>query len=258
LRRLHALTLFLAGAAVAAAQEKPPAPASQQPPPSPPPAASKAPEAPIPPVSETVDVTITNVDVFVTDSKGNRVSGLKADDFEIKQDGIPQKITNFYAVSGGKVIFEDGSTVPFDVKEPAAPQVPPVVQAHYVFYVDNQNIQPQTRNRMFKRLKEFIVEAVGPNAEGMIVTYNKSLKVRKNFTSHPNELVSTLDEIELDTGGGTTAAADRKDTLEPRARRRPRTTPWRTRRRSATTSSSRSTRSSTRSRAWPASRGART
>ena len=214
MRRLHALTLLLAGAAVAAAQEKPPAPPSQQPPPSPPPAAARAPEAPIPPVSESVDVTVTNVDVFVTDSKGNRVSGLKADDFEIKQDGIPQKITNFYAVSGGKVIFEDGSTVPFDAKEPATPQVPPVVQAHYVFYVDNQNIQPQTRNRMFKRLKEFIVEAVGPNAEGMIVTYNKSLKVRKNFTSHPNELVSTLDEIELDTGGGTNAVADRKDTLQ--------------------------------------------
>jgi VWFA-related protein len=214
LRRLHALTLLLAGAAVAAAQEKPPAPPSQQPPPSPPPAAARAPEAPIPPVSESVDVTVTNVDVFVTDSKGNRVPGLKADDFEIKQDGIPQKITNFYAVSGGKVIFEDGSTVPFDVKEPATPQVPPVVQAHYVFYIDNQNIQPQTRNRMFKRLKEFIVEAVGPNAEGMIVTYNKSLKVRKNFTSHPNELISTLDDVELDTGGGTNAVADRKDTLQ--------------------------------------------
>ncbi|MGE5414663.1 MAG: VWA domain-containing protein [Syntrophomonadaceae bacterium] len=210
MKRLYALIVLLASAAAAVAQEKPPVPASQQAPPSPP----KAQEAPIPPVSESVDVTITNVDVFVTDSKGNRVPGLKEDDFEINQDGIPQKITNFYAVSGGKVIFEDGSSVPFDVKEPAAPQVPPVVQAHYVFYIDNQNIQPQTRNRMFKRLKEFIVEAVGPNAEGEIVTYNRSLKVRKGFTSHANELLATIEEIELDTGGGTNAAQDRKDTME--------------------------------------------
>ncbi len=213
MRRFPAIVALLAGAAAAAAvgQDKPPAPAAAQQPPAP---SQRPPEAPIPPVSESVDVTITNVDVFVTDSKGNRVPGLKADDFEIKQDGIPQKITNFYAVSGGKVIFEDGSTVPFDVKEPAAPTVPPVVQAHYVFYIDNQNIQPQTRNRMFKRLREFIVEAVGPNAEGMIVTYARSLKVRKNFTSHPNELLATLDEVELDTGGGTNAAQDRKDTLQ--------------------------------------------
>jgi VWFA-related protein len=201
---------LLLGAATALGQDKPPAASTlPQPPP-----AQKPPEAPIPPVTENVDVTVTNVDVFVTDSKGQRVTGLKADDFEVKQDGIPQKITNFYAVSGGKVLFEDGTSVPFDVKEPAAPQVPQVVQAHYVFYIDNQNIQPQSRNRMFKRLKEFIQQSVGPNAEGMIVTYARSLKVRKNFTSHPNELVATLEDIELDTGGGTNTVSDQRDALQ--------------------------------------------
>jgi len=210
LRRFPALVALLVGAATAVGQDKPPV-SPVQPPPAP---AQRPPEAPIPPVTESVDVTVTNVDVFVTDSKGQRVTGLKADDFEIRQDGIPQKITNFYAVSGGKVLFEDGTSVPFDVKEPAAPQVPQIVQAHYVFYIDNQNIQPQTRNRMFKRLKEFIQQSVGPNAEGMIVTYARSLKVRKNFTSHPNELVATLEDIELDTGGGTNTVADQRDALQ--------------------------------------------
>lgn len=209
MKRLSSLVALFALAAVVAAQEKPPAPA-----PAPPAPASSKNQEPIPPVSETVEVNITNVDVFVTDSKGKRVTGLTADDFEVRQDGIPQKITNFYAVSGGKVLFEDGSSVAFDVKEAAAPEVPAVVQAHYIFYIDNQNIQPQNRNRMFKRLKEFITESVGPNAEGMIVTYNRSLKVRKAFTSHPNELIGTLEEIELDTGGGTNNVADRKDAIE--------------------------------------------
>jgi len=210
LRRFPALVALLVVAATAVGQDKPPV-SPVQPPPAP---AQRPPEAPIPPVTESVDVTVTNVDVFVTDSKGQRVTGLKADDFEIRQDGIPQKITNFYAVSGGKVLFEDGTSVPFDVKEPAAPQVPQIVQAHYVFYIDNQNIQPQTRNRMFKRLKEFIQQSVGPNAEGMIVTYARSLKVRKNFTSHPNELVATLEDIELDTGGGTNTVSDQRDALQ--------------------------------------------
>ena len=209
MRRFPALVALFVGAAVALGQDKPPASGLPQQPP-----AQKPPEAPIPPVTENVDVTVTNVDVFVTDSKGQRVTGLKPDDFEIKQDGIPQKITNFYAVSGGRVLFEDGTSVPFDAKEPAAPQVPQIVQAHYVFYIDNQNIQPQSRNRMFKRLKEFIRESVGPNAEGMIVTYARSLKVRKNFTSQPNELVATLEEIELDTGGGTNTVSDLRDALQ--------------------------------------------
>ena len=208
MRRLSAIVALLALSSALPGQEKPPAPAPARPQ-----AGAKPQEAPIPPVSESVDVSVTNVDVFVTDSKGNRVAGLKADDFEIRQDGLPQKITNFYAVNGGKVLFEDGTSVAFDVKEAAAPEVPAVVQAHYIFYIDNQNIQPQNRNRMFKRLKEFITEAVGPNAEGMIVTYSRSLKVRKAFTSHPNELIATLEEIELDTGGGTNNAADRMDAI---------------------------------------------
>jgi len=158
--------------------------------------------------------SVTKTSTFVTDSKGQRVTGLKPEDFEIKQDGVPQKITNFYAVSGGKVLFEDGTSVPLDPKQPPAPNLPPVVQAHYVFYIDNQNIQPQSRNRMFKRLKEFIQESVGPSAEGMIVTYSRSLKIRKAFTSHPNELVATLEEIELDTGGGTNNVSDLQDALQ--------------------------------------------
>jgi VWFA-related protein len=211
LKRLFAVLVLLAVGAPSPAQEKPPAPA----PAAPAKAASQQPqEPPIPPVSESVDVSVTNVDVFVTDSKGQRVAGLKADDFEIRQDGIPQKITNFYAVSGGKVLFEDGTSVPLDVKEEAPPDLPAVVQAHYIFYVDNQNIQPQNRNRMFKRLKEFITESVGPTSEGMIVTYNRSLKTRKGFTSHPNELIATLEDIERDTGGGTNSLADKRDAVQ--------------------------------------------
>jgi len=206
LKRPSLFLVLLACAAASAAQDKPQAAL--------PPPAQKPADAPIiPPITESVDVTVTNVDVFVTDSKGNRVPGLKAEDFEVRQDGIPQKITNFYAVSGGKVILEDGTTLALDSKE-AAPELPAVVKAHYVFYIDNQNIQPQSRNHMFKRLKEFITQAIGPNAEGMIVTYNRSLKVRKSFTTEPNELIGTLEQVELDTGGGTNTAADRKDALQ--------------------------------------------
>ncbi len=45
---------------------------------------------------------MTNVEVVVTDSKGKRVPGLTKEDFQVLQDGVPQTITNFYAVTGGK------------------------------------------------------------------------------------------------------------------------------------------------------------
>ena len=210
MKRLSALVSLVGVASLAARAlaQQPPAP----PPPNPPAATAPAPEKAFPPVVESVDVSITSVDVVVTDSKGNRVPDLTADDFVIQQDGVPQKITNFYAVSGGKVLLEDGKTIPLDAPA-AAPEVPRELKAHYVFYIDNLNIQPQNRNRMFKRLKEFIPQAIGPNAEGMVVTYNRSLKVRRPFTSDASEIVAALENIELDTGGGTTLVGERRDAI---------------------------------------------
>ena len=38
---------------------------------------------------ETIDVNIVNVDVWVTDKKGNPITGLTMDDFEVLEDGRP-------------------------------------------------------------------------------------------------------------------------------------------------------------------------
>jgi len=163
-------------------------------------------------VTDRVVVSVTNIDVIVTDSKGNRISGLTAKDFEVFQDAVPQAITNFYAVSGGKVLLEDGTTIPIDAPEAAA-EIPRQLKTRYVIYIDNLNIQPQNRNRMFKGLKEFISTAVGPQAEAMVVTYNRSLKVKRRFTSEKGDVLAAIENTEMDTGGGTPQAGERKDAL---------------------------------------------
>jgi VWFA-related protein len=198
LKRLLVLVLALAAAEASRAQEKPPAAQASQ---------------GLPPVAESVEVSITNIEVIVTDSKGKRVSGLTKDDFLVLQDNIPQTITNFYAVAGGKLLLEDGKTV--SIEEPAAAEVvPEELKARYVLYVDNLNIQPLNRNRMFKSLKQFVRETVGKQAEAMVVVFNRSLKVRRHFTSDPTEVLKVLEEIEGETGSATTLVSDRKDALQ--------------------------------------------
>jgi VWFA-related protein len=208
LRRLVAIAVVAAvcpGATLAGQQAPPPkAPSSQEKP---------APEKVFPPVVESVEVSVTSVEVVVTDSKGNRVPGLTSADFDVKQDGLSQKITNFYAVTGGKLLLEDGTTIDLANKQEAE-QVPREVKAKYVFYVDNLNIQPMNRNRMFRRLKEFVPQAIGPNAEAMVVTFDRSLKVRRPFTSEVNDILGAIEQIELETGGGTTTVGEWKDTLQ--------------------------------------------
>jgi VWFA-related protein len=165
------------------------------------------------PVTERVEVSVTNIDVIVTDSKGNRVPDLTKDDFEVFQDSVPQVISNFYAVSGGKVLLEDGKTVPLD-SPAAAAEIPSQLKARYIVFIDNVNIQPQNRNRMFKRLKEFLTANVGPQAEAMVVTYNRSLKIKQKFTSEKGDVLSAVEQTEMETGSGTTVAGERRDAIQ--------------------------------------------
>ncbi|HEY7112123.1 MAG TPA: VWA domain-containing protein [Thermoanaerobaculia bacterium] len=205
MKRTLAALVILAVAAVFRAQEKPASKPQEKP--------ASPPSQGMGPVIENVEVSVTNIDVIVTDSKGNRVPGLTKDDFQVLQDGVPQTITNFYAVTGGKVLLEDGQTV--SIEEPkAATVVPPELKARYVLYIDNLNIQPLNRNRMFKRLKEFVTQTVGKQASAMVVVFNRSLKVRRKMTDDPSEILQVLEEIEGETGGAASQVGDRKDTLQ--------------------------------------------
>src|SRR5213075_87170 len=59
-------------------------------------ATPKPPQTPdVPRTSESIEVSIVNVDVFVTDKAGNRIKGLTKDDFQIYESGKTQPITNF-------------------------------------------------------------------------------------------------------------------------------------------------------------------
>src|SRR5262245_26119758 len=56
---------------------------------------SRAQQAPAPNAVIRIDVNLVQVDAVVTDAKGKPVTDLKVEDFELLQDGQPQKITSF-------------------------------------------------------------------------------------------------------------------------------------------------------------------
>jgi len=179
--------------------------------------AQKTPKpAELAPLSENVTVAVTNVEVVVTDSKGKRVPGLKKEDFRVFEDGIPQALTNFYAVNAGRAILADGSAVSLtEAEKPSAPvEVPAALKAKYIIYVDNLNIHPLHRTRVFRSIYDFIDKAIGPNAEGMVVTFNRSLKVRQRFTSEKGLLVGALEKVAGESGGAQTSVQQREDTLQ--------------------------------------------
>jgi VWFA-related protein len=80
-----------------AAQEKGPMkpPATQEPATAPQQGKPAAPAQPKPQYSISVESTLVDVNVVVTDQKGDILTGLKKDNFRVFEDGVPQTITNF-------------------------------------------------------------------------------------------------------------------------------------------------------------------
>ena len=66
--------------------------AKQQPPAKPP--AQQPPQQPGE-VAISVDVPVVQVDVVITDNRGNYITGLKKENFRILEDKVPQQVTNF-------------------------------------------------------------------------------------------------------------------------------------------------------------------
>src|SRR5260370_15470676 len=67
----------------------------------------------VPRAGETIEVSIVNLDVIVTDKRGHRIHGLTKDDFEVFEDGKPQPISNFaaYAPEPKSVVTDSKTTL---------------------------------------------------------------------------------------------------------------------------------------------------
>ena len=98
---------------------------------------------------------VINVDVVVTDRKGNRVTGLTKDDFEIYQNGIPKPISNFYEVITEKKPAPAPAVAGAPPPRPApVADIPENQRRRIIFYIDNLSLAPFNRNRVFKEMKK--------------------------------------------------------------------------------------------------------
>ena len=163
-------------------------------------------------------VSVTNLDVVVTNSKGERVTGLKKEDFVVIEDGIEQPVTNFYAVEQGRVILPP-EEAPAAASAPAAAPEPvptpqPAPKTRIVIFVDNLHLVAFDRNRVLRNVEQFVRDNVKGDVEGMIVTFNRSLKVRRKFTNDGRDLSDILKQIEEESALGSTTDSEKRDVIK--------------------------------------------
>jgi VWFA-related protein len=167
-------------------------------------------EPELPRLVENIDIRVIDVDVIVTDRRGNFVSGLSKDDFEILENGVPKPVSNFYEVANGrpKIVADE---VGGKIEAPEKPQaIPEEMKRRIIFYIDNLSLSPFNRNRVFKHMKEFCNTVMRPGDEAMIATYNRSMKVRVPFTRDANQIATMLESLSGESGLGIANRSERK------------------------------------------------
>jgi VWFA-related protein len=142
-----------------------------------------------------VDVSVFNLEVFVSDREGRPVPGLGVEDFELLVDGRPTPILNFFAGGGRPVSLTD---LPEDAAvqmRGAGPGAPESQRLHVVVVVDNTSIRPTSRNRVIGKLKEILSVSLGPEDRVIVATQGPGLAVRHGFADPVEELGSVLDAV---------------------------------------------------------------
>ncbi len=183
-------------------------------------AAQPAPET----FGETIDVRVVNVDVWVTDRDGNPVTGLTAGDFEVREDGRPVELSNFFEFTDGldatareqeAATFRDRRPRESDLDRfiPAEPP-PPEHRLSLMVYVDNNNLTPTDRNRLLPFLRNFLSVQLSPYDRAMLAVYDAGrFEVALPFTTEAWRVAEATHEVARVVGSRDRIESQRLDIL---------------------------------------------
>ena len=166
------------------------------------------PAAPAPSFGETIEVRVINVDVMVTDKNGKPVPGLTKDDFELYENGKKLDITNFAEIGATTSTATLARTpqpgaAPQPAPAPAAAVEGPDVRSRkVVLFIDNSTLTPPSRAKVVTAAKAFLAQAVRPNDQVTVITWNPGLKVNADFTNNVADVSKTLDAITTTSARG--------------------------------------------------------
>jgi len=163
------------------------------------PAAGAQEKADEPTFYESIDVQVVNLEVYVTDKDGKRITGLTRDDFQLREDGKPVEISNFFAVGdeAPDATAPNPSPVPpVKVPPPAPPALPEEQRLHLAIVVDNLSLLPAGRNRLLKSLRDEVIPRLRPDDLALVATYQGStVEWAQGLTADKAALLASLGTV---------------------------------------------------------------
>jgi VWFA-related protein len=145
-----------------------------------------------------ISTALIQVDVTVTDSKGNPVKDLKPEDFEVYENGEKQKITNFKYVSSVRERAEtvksaagDKLAVPVPYAELKAEQVRRTI----ALVVDDLSLSFQSTAYVRRALKKYVDEQMRDGDLVAIIRTGAGIGALQQFTSDKRLLYAAIEKV---------------------------------------------------------------
>src|SRR5437588_8699674 len=149
-----------------------------------------------------ITTNLVQFDAVVTDKKGNPVTDLRPEDFEVYANGRKQPVTNFSYISveaGGPT-----TTSPTPPPRPAdktAPPVPPArlrpgqVRRTVALVIDDLGTSFESMAYVRRALKKFVDEQMQPGDLVAIMRTSGGMGVLQQFTSDKNVLYRAIERV---------------------------------------------------------------
>lgn len=168
---------------------------------------------------EAIDVQVVNLEVFVTDKQGQRVSDLAREDFEVLEDGQPVEISNFFAVTAGGSETPAPEAPPAETPAapaaPAAPEEIPLEQRlHLAVLVDNLTLTAENRNRLVQSIEQSVIPRLRPDDRALVAVIDGSaVRITQSLTADPAQLRTALQEALKSAPQGSSRLMDKREIL---------------------------------------------
>jgi VWFA-related protein len=194
-RALALLALFASAPLLAQQPAPPQAPAPPAAAALPPASGGPEPSSQQPPVTFRAEVNYVEVDARVLDEQGNFVTGLQQGDFEVLEDGKPQKVDVFSLVN----IPVARAERPLFASRPIEPDVDSNVRGYdgriYLIVLDDFHTAAQRSVLTRRAARQFVERYVGANDTAAVVFTSARQDASQEFTNNKRLLLAAIDKF---------------------------------------------------------------
>ena len=144
-----------------------------------------------------ISTNLIQIDVTVTDKKGNIIKDLKPEDFEIYENGEKQEITNFSFVASVKdartATKNPNDKIPVPV--PQAELRPQQVRRTMALVVDDLSLSFESAYQVRRALKKFVDEQMQEGDLVAIIRTGAGIGALQQFTADKRQLYAAIEKV---------------------------------------------------------------